>query len=238
MTISIITITYNEAGNIHRFINTISSTMKKIKHELIIVDDKSKDKTIKIIKKEQKKQTNINLIIREKERGIGSAFKRGISETKGDTIVLMDADFSHSPKDIFKLIKIANQGKIAIGNRFIRNEDLKNKYYRIIGTKFLNKILKIFTGKKDNTNGFLAIRKKNLEEMNKLAKKLKINIFSNALYTPKVILLGKKLNLETEEIRTKYIPRVTGKSKINFIKSIILSIQTIVETIKTVKLLQ
>ena len=88
MKITIITVTYNSDKTIERTINSvINQTYKDI--EYIIIDGKSNDKTIDIIKKSQKK---ISYWISEKDTGIYNAMNKGIRKSSGDYIEFLNAD--------------------------------------------------------------------------------------------------------------------------------------------------
>ena len=74
---------------------------------MLIIDDNSPDGTSNIIKKLKKKNKNLILIERKSKLGIGSAFRIGIKyaiENKYNTLVTLDADLSHQPEEIPKLL--------------------------------------------------------------------------------------------------------------------------------------
>ena len=77
--ISIVLCTFNEEKFIGKTLETINKTLKN--SEIIVVDDNSKDKTIKIIKQKQKKIKNIKLIQRKKVKGLASALTIGLMNT-------------------------------------------------------------------------------------------------------------------------------------------------------------
>jgi len=104
--ISIIIPTYNESKNILQVLKSIAENLpKRILTEAIIVDDNSPDGTGKIVEdyiNNVKKIANytIDVIHRKAKSGLSSAILKGIQHAKGDTIVVMDSDFSHPPKII------------------------------------------------------------------------------------------------------------------------------------------
>jgi dolichol-phosphate mannosyltransferase len=109
--VSIIIPTYNESQNIINILKSIGSNLpKNLLTQAIIVDDNSPDGTGKIVEdymKNLKKMANytIEVIHRKAKDGLGSAILNGIQHAKGDTIVVMDSDFSHPPQIIPKLIE-------------------------------------------------------------------------------------------------------------------------------------
>jgi dolichol-phosphate mannosyltransferase len=102
--ISIIIPTYNESQNILNILKSIKENLpKNISAQTIIVDDNSPDGTGKIVEdylKNFKKMADytIEIIHRKAKDGLGSAILNGIQHAKGDTIIVMDSDFSHPPQ--------------------------------------------------------------------------------------------------------------------------------------------
>jgi len=108
--VSIIIPTYNESQNILKILKSIGDILpKNILAEAIVVDDNSPDGTGKIVEnylKEFKKITGytIDVIHRTAKKGLSSAILNGIQQASGDTIVVMDSDFSHPPQIIPRMI--------------------------------------------------------------------------------------------------------------------------------------
>ena len=109
--VSIIIPTYNESKNILQILKSIGEHLpKNLLAEAIVVDDNSPDGTGKIVEdylKEVKQKIGytIDVIHRKTKSGLSSAVLRGIEHATGDTIVVMDSDFSHPPKIIPRLIE-------------------------------------------------------------------------------------------------------------------------------------
>ena len=126
--ISIIIPTYNESQNIINILRSIKDNLpKNIMAQTIVVDDNSPDGTGKLVEdylKNIKKMADytIEIIHRKAKDGLGSAILKGIQHAKGDTIVVMDCDFSHPPQIIPKLIESIKKYKydIAVASRYIK----------------------------------------------------------------------------------------------------------------------
>ena len=135
----------------------------KKKIEIIVVDDFSNDGTLEILKKKKKKFKNLNYLIRYKDRGLGKSIYEGILLSKKKNLIIMDCDFNHDPKDIFRLINKFEQKKLDFvsGSRFkiVKYKDLK---FRFILSYFYCLILSKFLGykKTDSLSGFFIIKKK------------------------------------------------------------------------------
>lgn len=117
--ISIIIPTYNEVENIENLIKNISNSMgRKYNYEIIVVDDNSPDGTYNSAKSLSKKYP-VKAILREGDRGLSKSVLRGFYEAKGGVIGVMDADLSHPPEVLPKLIDPILKGKadITVGSR-------------------------------------------------------------------------------------------------------------------------
>ena len=109
--ISIIVPTYNESQNIIDILKSIRENIPKgVFTETIVVDDNSPDGTGKIVEDyissiKKIAENTIDVIHRKAKNGLASAILNGIQNAKGETIVVMDSDFSHPPQIIPKMIE-------------------------------------------------------------------------------------------------------------------------------------
>lgn len=114
--------------------------------ELILVDDASTDATPKIIAKLKKQFKNVSSLRNKENLGKTQTVKRGILESKGDFIIIQDADLEYDPKEILDLLKKAKDEKLDVvyGNRFgHRNKIIYLQNY--IGNKFVSFVSSVFT---------------------------------------------------------------------------------------------
>lgn len=160
--ISIVIPTYNEAENIGDLLQKIRDVIGGQEVEFIVVDDSSTDGTADIIKSLKLEIDNLKLIEREGKSGIGSAYKRGFQDAEGDIVIQMDADFSHRPEDIPKLIEAVENGNdVAIGSRYVEGGDRNDPLFRRINP-WIGKFLYVHILKspvRDFTSGFKAYRR-------------------------------------------------------------------------------
>lgn len=240
--LSIVTITYNEKDNIGELIDSLQSEFKNnsIKGEIIVVDDNSPDGTAAIVKEKQKEMDNLSIIERAKKLGIGSAYFTGISHAKGEVVITMDADFSHPPSALQVLYNEAKNGKVVSGSRYLTNLDFHTKWYRFIGTSLLNKWLKLLfhVGINDHTNGYLAIRKKDLDYLLNEMEMLNIFPFEKILYGVPIFIFAKHLNIPIVEVQAKYIFRTSGVTKINTVDGVMLLVENIMYSFKILNALR
>ena len=109
--VSIIIPTYNESENIIQVLKSIGEHIPKdIATEAIVVDDNSPDGTGKIVEDYISDAQNeigytIEVIHRKTKSGLSSAILDGIQHSTGETVVIMDSDFSHPPKIIPQLVE-------------------------------------------------------------------------------------------------------------------------------------
>ena len=143
MKIVIIIPTYFEAENISRLIPEITKVTGKLNQEIsiLVVDDSSPDGTGEIVKKLARENNNLYLLTGAK-KGLGNAYTRGfefaIEKLKAEVIIQMDADFSHAPSDIPKLILEIEKGfDVIIGSRYVAGGQIADwSFWR----RFLSKI--------------------------------------------------------------------------------------------------
>ena len=164
--------TYNESHNIRKLIEKTLSLETKI--NILIVDDGSPDGTADIVESLQAEHPNrIYLIERKSKMGLGTAYVTGFkfALTKGyKNICEMDADFSHNPEDLPRLIEPVATGKadLAIGSRYSNGISIVNwPLSRLILSFAANVYARTITGLpvKDTTAGFKCIHRKVLESI-------------------------------------------------------------------------
>lgn len=206
--------TYNEAENIGNLIEQLQDL--KLDLDILIVDDESKDDTIEIIKRKQQKYDNIHLIVRKGKKGRGLAGRvafQYFSNSKYDILVEMDADLSHNPKYIPKILNEFPEYDVVIGSRLIAGggEEGRSIYRRFI-TIISNLLIKILfrTSIKDCTSGLRAFKKQvvNKFDLNHFFS-TQVSIVEEILYA--CILLDVKI----KEIPITFYERSTGTSKLN-----------------------
>jgi dolichol-phosphate mannosyltransferase len=121
--ISIIIPTYNEAGNIEKLVRIIQKELSKKKFEITVVDDDSPDKTWKVAQDLIKKEgySNVKVIRRKNERGLSSAVIEGFRNSTGEILGVLDADLSHPPELMNKMIDGCRKNDIVIASRYVDN---------------------------------------------------------------------------------------------------------------------
>ena len=214
--VSIIIPTYNESKNILQILKSIGEHLpKNLLAEAIVVDDNSPDGTGKIVEdylKEVKQKIGyiIHIIHRKTTSGLSSAVLRGIEYATGDTIVVMDSDFSHPPKIIPRLIEeIKRSGcDIAIASRYVaggavKGWTLKRKLLSSTATRIAKKGLGI--NESDPMSGFFAFKRKIIDG-------LKLDAIG---YKMLLEILVKTRGATVREIPYTFTNRMHGSSKLD-----------------------
>lgn len=164
--------TYNESTNIAKLIKIVMG-LKPSMH-LLIVDDGSPDGTAEIVQSLQKEYPDrLFLIERSGKLGLGTAYVRGFNyalERDYAFICEMDADFSHNPDDLPRLIEKVKKGEadVAIGSRYANGISIINwPLSRLILSYSANLYARFITGLPifDTTAGFKCIRRTVLENI-------------------------------------------------------------------------
>ena len=161
LSLSVIIPAYNEEKNIEEVLLRTKATMKTLQfpHEIIVVDDGSTDKTRSLAAKH-----NVTLVNNGRNQGKGHALRMGFEKATGDILVTMDADGSHRPEEIKKLIvPLLNGADFVMGSRFIgeRKKDVVKRLH-LLGNHLFNLIIFLLTRRRitDSQTGFRAFTKK------------------------------------------------------------------------------
>ncbi len=158
--ISIILPMYNEEHTIGKVLGNLP---KGNSIEIIVVDDHSKDNSLKEI--ERINENNEIIVIKHnKNRGYGAAVVTGINNAHGKILVTMDSDGQHSPYDLLAMIKpiLNDEADYTIGSRYLGSYFYKLPVSTRLGELLIEKLIQIFFGKKimNNQNGFRAFNRK------------------------------------------------------------------------------
>lgn len=207
--------TYNEAQNIKPLLRSLFDLPVK-NLEVIVVDDNSPDGTANIVKK-VKKHHPVHLIKRQGKLGIGSAyitgFKRAL-EYNADLIFEMDADFSHDPEDVPRMIARSQEGHdLVIGSRKIDGGG-------IVGWGFVRKFMStgamVFARSvlglkaKDVTAGFRCYKKEVLDTID--LDDIKSNGYA---FQEEMLYRTQKNGFSISEVPVIFKDRERGKSKLS-----------------------
>lgn len=219
MKVVVIIPTYNEADNITLLLNAIGAQLDNTPHhiEILVVDDNSPDGTADRVRDFMENASWVHLIEGAKE-GLGVAYIRGMRHANrvlgAEAVVEMDADFSHKPEDLPRLLAELDKGAdFVIGSRYVKGGSIPDNWglYRKMVSFFGNLAARLIVGLKvrDCTAGFRAIRSNVLESLNLDHLAVKGYAFQVALLN-RCIRQGAKV----KEIPVDFIDRERGESKL------------------------
>jgi len=164
--ISIVIPAYNEARSIGNVIEETLTIMDSLQlpYEIIVVDDGSTDNTRRIAA-----NYKATVLYNGRNRGKGYAVRKGFRHAQGDIIVTIDADGSHSPKEIPELINpLFNGTDVVSGSRFLGTGKHFTTRINRLGNSLFNITIMALTRKHvtDSQTGFRAIKKQVIDKLN------------------------------------------------------------------------
>lgn len=227
MKLSVLLPSYNEEENLKTLLPQIKENLDKeenLEYEILVVDSMEKtDNT-----KEVCEENNVKYFNRENGNNYGDAIRTGIAKAQNDYLLIMDADGSHSPKELSKLIKDCEDYDLTIGSRYIKNGKTENNFILIFMSWMVNiayrLCLKIKV--KDISNSLRIYKAKDIKS---------IKLESDNFDIVEEILI--KLCLTNKEYKIREVPitfekRKQGKSKRKLVKFIFSYIKTMKRLIK------
>jgi glycosyltransferase involved in cell wall biosynthesis len=138
MYLSIVVPCYNEEKNIEKFHEEICNVLENVPFEIVFVNDGSKDHTDTILKRISQIERNIHYISFSRNFGKEAAMLAGLEYSKGDAVIIMDADLQHPPALIPEVLQKFHEGYDQViakrnrkGESFLRSR-LSMTYYRLM----------------------------------------------------------------------------------------------------------
>ncbi|MBK8780270.1 MAG: glycosyltransferase family 2 protein [Anaerolineales bacterium] len=142
MKLSVIIPVYNEVESIETILKRVYET--KLTHEIIVVDDGSKDGTRDILKTLDGKK-GVRVILHEVNQGKGAAVRTGMAAAQGDILLIQDADLEYDPRDFPELLKPIQEGlaDVVYGSRFLGRAHRVTMFWHMLANKLLTLITNI-----------------------------------------------------------------------------------------------
>jgi dolichol-phosphate mannosyltransferase len=165
--------TYNEAENLEPMVEAVLPRLAEAspEHRLLIVDDASPDGTGEIADRLAAEHDAVEVLHRPGKEGLGRAYLAGFRHALdggAELILEMDADFSHDPADVPRLIEAAGDADLVIGSRYVPGGGVAGwEWHRRVlsrgGGLYARRILGIPVN--DLTGGFKCFRREVLETL-------------------------------------------------------------------------
>jgi glycosyltransferase involved in cell wall biosynthesis len=177
-------------------------------NEILIVDDGSVDSTREILK-ELEKLPEVNVILKERNEGKGSAVIAGIKAAQGDIILIQDADLEYDPRDYPGLFKPLEEGiaDVVYGSRFLGGPRRPILFWNMVANKILTFVTNILYNNilTDMETGYKVFRKEVVEGM-----KLRARGFE---FEPEFTAKLLKRNVRIYEVPISFNPRPYDEGK-------------------------
>ena len=213
--ISIIIPAYNE---IRRLGDTLGAIVDYLegrfgKHEIIVVDDGSRDRTAEAAIWLAESRRDIKVLRQSPNQGKGAALQRGVMESTGEYVLCTDADLSTPIEEIEKLFpRVRRDGyDVAIGSRKLKTSRTVQPLYRKVFGDLSNLFIRMMLGLpfRDTQCGFKLFRR---EAAVRLFAPLRMQRFS---YDFEILLRAQKLNMQVAEVgvRWTHSPQTTVTTK-------------------------
>jgi len=211
--------TYNEMENLPSLIDAV--LVAEPSADILVVDDDSPDGTGRYCRERCALEPRLQCIVRENERGLGSAVLAALQYAVDHdyTFVMnMDADFSHDPAVIPKLLAAMAPSvdmviDVAIGSRYVPGGKIEGwPWHRKIMSRGINFWARFCLGlkTKDNSGAFRCYRVEKLKTV--LQGKIKSRGYS---FFEEILYRFKKIGATFVEIPITFTDRTRGRSKIN-----------------------
>jgi len=160
--VSVVVPCHNEEANILPLVESLRGYYDDYLHEIVLVDDNSRDRTAEVAEQLGQEDRRIKLVRRSMPNGVGRALRDGLAAANGDYILLMDCDFQHILPELTGLFEAASEGAdVAIGSRFSRNSILLNyPFTKIIANRAFHILARILFWKdlRDLTNNLKLMK--------------------------------------------------------------------------------
>jgi dolichol-phosphate mannosyltransferase len=160
--------TYNERENLERMVAALADKGVSV----LVIDDNSPDGTGRLADELAARNGHVQVLHRARKEGLGPAylagFKRVLEDPDAALVLEMDADFSHDPSDVPRLIEAAGDADLVLGSRYVEGGSvgswgLIRRFISAGGSLYARVLLGV--GVRDLTGGFKCFRREVLEAL-------------------------------------------------------------------------
>jgi dolichol-phosphate mannosyltransferase len=206
--------TYNESDNIERIVRAV---LEHLSHaHVLVIDDSSPDGTGLIADRLAAQDSRVQVLHRPTKAGLGSAYLtafRWALQRNYDAVIEMDADFSHDPADLPRLVHAAQDADVVIGSRYVAGGSVENW---ALGRRLLSKAGNLYASLalglpiRDSTAGFRLYTSRALEALD--LSEISTNGYA---FQVEMTYRAFRAGLEITEIPIVFVDRRVGKSKMS-----------------------
>lgn len=166
MKLSVVIPAHNEEGCIESTVLSLSEKLKeaKIEHEILVINDNSRDRTEEILKGLQSKCPGLRYLNNTPPHGFGFAVRKGLESFSGDAVAVYMADASDRPEDLVHFYETMIEKKVdcVFGSRFTRQSKIIDyPIFKLLINRAANKFIQLLFGLRYNdvTNAFKLYRR-------------------------------------------------------------------------------
>lgn len=206
--------TYNESPNLELIVERVRKAHPEI--DVLVVDDNSPDGTGDIADRIAARDPQVKVLHRAEKNGLGAAYLHGFAVALGegyDVLGQMDADGSHQPEQLHRLLTALEDADLVIGSRYVPGGSVVNwPRRRELLSRGGNIYVRLLLGMgiRDNTAGFRLFRRSTLEKLD-LASVASTGYVFQTDMAYRAIRAG----LKVTEVPIEFIERVRGDSKMS-----------------------
>ncbi len=206
--------TYNERENVELIVGRVRSALPEV--DVLIADDNSPDGTGALAERMSKRDANVHVMHRLGKDGLGAAYLAGFQwalENSYDVIVEMDADGSHKPEELHRLLDALRTADLVLGSRWVEGGAVvnwpKSREFLSRGGSLYTR-LALGVPIRDVTGGYRAFRASTL-------RRLQLHSVGSAGYVFQVDLANRavKSGLTVVEVPITFEERELGTSKMD-----------------------
>jgi dolichol-phosphate mannosyltransferase len=221
MSVWVVLPTYDEADNVERIVTSTQAVLRHAAPEgfrVLVVDDASPDGTGAIADRLAAAHPDeVEVLHREGKEGLGRAYVAGFEHalrSGADFVCEMDADGSHDPADLERLLEQARAGvDVVIGSRYVegggtRDWSLARRFVSRAGCEYARRMLRV--GVRDMTGGFKCFRAGALREI--APRSLRAHGYA---FQIEATYRALELGLTVAEVPIVFTDRTAGSSKMN-----------------------
>ena len=212
--LGIVLATYNEANSLPRLIERLEGLSLSLELRILVVDDNSPDGTSGIAEQLASRYGNISVITRPGKLGLGSALRDGMRAALADgcsLILNMDADLSHSPEDVPRLLAAAETAGVDLvqASRYAKGGRTEGLGWRRLQGRLANLLCRWLLGSpREATTNFRIFSRKSAELVVAESRGRDFE------FQPECILIAMRHGLRIEEVPITFTGRGEGKSKL------------------------
>ena len=225
--------TYDERDNLEPLVRAVRAQLSSVApdHTILVVDDSSPDGTGELADRLAREDSHVKVLHRPRKEGLGQAYLAGLEVALcagAELILEMDADFSHDPAYLPRMIEAAGEADLVLGSRYVKGGGTRNwgrlrSFVSRGGCWYARTVLGVPI--RDLTGGFKCFRREVLEAVD-------LNRIRSQGYAFQVELTYRALQLgfRVKEIPIVFTDRRVGQSKMS--RRIVLEAMWMIPTLR------